>query len=250
MIARGILCAGSLALLAACAGTPPRDDARWLPLGGGDRAAFAALESSEIEQLALVSTNLVAALVQLPELSPSTVTLQLSAPRSAFGNTVLRALEDAGYGVQRVAADQGRHYVAYRQRFAETDAGPVTDYELTVNGLRVHREYVHRDTGVYPSSLMTIEGSAAAAGGIVLDDGIFREQGGDEEAFVSGVSGSRPNAGISCAHTTAPRPATSKTSVGHSRHKDVTGAPASRRQTHRPSDGIAVAMAAHRRGVR
>ena len=190
MIARGILCAGSLALLAACAGTPPRDEARWLPLGGGDRAAFAPMQTSEIEQLALVSTNLVAVLVQLPELSPSTVTLQLSAPRSAFGNTVLRALEEAGYGVQRVAADQGRHYVAYRRRFAETDAGPVTDYELTVNGLRVQREYVHRGTGVYPSSLMTVEGSEAAAGDIVLDDGIFREQGGDEEAFVSGVSGS------------------------------------------------------------
>lgn len=190
MIVRAILCAVSFALLAACAGTPPRDEARWLPLGGGDREAFAAMQTSEIEQLALVSTNLVAVLVQLPELSPTKVTLQLSAPRSAFGNTVLRALEDAGYGVQRVAADQGRHYVAYRQRFAETDAGPVTDYELTVNGLRVHREYLHKDTGVYPSSLMTIEGSAMAPGEVVLDDGIFREQGGDDEAFVSGVSGS------------------------------------------------------------
>ena len=180
----------ALALAGGCASAPPRDDTRWLPRSGGDPDAFEGLSTAELEQLALVSTNLVAVLVQLPELSPASVTLQLSAPGSAFGNTVLRALEDAGYGVQRVPADQGRHYLAYRQRFATTDAGPVTDYELRVNAIRVQREYVHRETAVYPSSLVKIEGSAALADDIVLDDEPFREQGGDDEAFVSGVRGS------------------------------------------------------------
>ena len=182
---RTAIALAALVALAACAS--PRDPDRWLPTGGGDAAAFEDLTDVELDHLALVATNLVAALVQLPETSPANVTLQVSPPTSAFGNTVLRALEDAGYGLQRVDADQGVHYVAYRARFAETEAGPVTDYELLVGDVRLQREYVHGDTRVFPSSLLTLDGTAAAPADIVLDDAVFREQGGEDDAFISGV---------------------------------------------------------------
>jgi len=174
-------------VLGGCAATS--DPAEWLPRGGGDPAAFDALSDVQRDQLALVATNLVSALVQLPETSPANVTLQVSRANSAFGNTILRALEDAGYGLQRVDADQGSHYVAYRQRFAETEAGPVTDYELLVGEVRLQREYVLDETRVFPSSLLTLEGSSAVPAEIVLDDAVFREQGGEAmgSAFISGV---------------------------------------------------------------
>lgn len=173
------------ALVGGCA--TPLDPSPWMPLGGGDPSAFEGLSRTEIEQLGRVSTDLVAALVQLPETSPTNVTLQYSPPRSAFGNTVIRALEDAGYGLQRVPADQGAHYVAYSQRFSETEAGPVTDYELRVGDVTLQRAYSHGPTRVFPSSLLAVEGSAARPDDITLDDALFREQGGDGDAFISGV---------------------------------------------------------------
>ena len=173
------------ALLGACATLP--DPGPWMPRGGGDPGAFDDMPAAERDQLARVATDLVAALVQLPELSPTSVTLQHSPPRSAFGNTVVRALEDAGYGLQRVAADQGAHYVAYSRRFSETEAGPVTDYELSVGDIVLQRAYAHDAARVFPSSLLAIEGSAARPDDIVLDDAMFREQGGDGAAFISGV---------------------------------------------------------------
>ena len=171
--------------LGGCASAP--DTSAWLPRGGGEPAAFEGRTPAELEQLARVSTDLVAALVQLPETSPASVTLQHSPPRSAFGNTVLRALEDAGYGLQRVPVDQGTHYLAYSRRFAETEAGPITDYELSVGEIRLHRAYVHEGARVLPSSLLAIEGSAVRPDQIVLESTMFREQGGEGEAFISGV---------------------------------------------------------------
>ena len=180
------LAALALALAVGGCASPP-DPAPWLPRAGGDAAAFDGLSATELEQLRIVSTDLVAALVQLPEAVPATTTLQYSPPRSAFGNTVLRALEDAGYGLQRVAADQGPHYVAYSRRFAETESGPVTDYELSVGELRLQRAYVHAPERVLPSSLLAIENSAARPDGVLLDEALFREQGGVGDAFISGV---------------------------------------------------------------
>jgi len=183
---RALAAASLSALIGACASASP-DPSAWLPRGGGEPAAFDGLSGAELEQLERVSTDLVAALVQLPEATPAGVTLQYSPPRSAFGNTILRALEDAGYGLRRVPDDQGSRYIAYSRRFAETEAGPVTDYELRVGELRLQRAYVHDAERVFPSSLLAIEGSAARPDDIVLGDAMFREQGGDGDAFISGV---------------------------------------------------------------
>ena len=181
------------ALLGACASAPleqasepVRNDAQYLPLIASDAAVIAATDSEVLRRLQLVSTNLVSAMVQVPELNPVSVTLQVSEPRTAFGHTVVRALEVAGYGLQLVSADQGRHYVGYSKRIAETEAGEVIDYQLDIGAIKLRREFSEDDKGIFPSSLMYITGTDAITD-ITIDDEIFREQGGDGDAFLSGV---------------------------------------------------------------
>ncbi len=163
-----------------------RDSSRYLPRIGGSVDAIKVLSTEKLENLRLISIDLVSALVQLPDVNPTAVTLQVTQPQTAFGNMVVRALEDAGYGLQRVTADQGLHYVQYSERFAETDAGPVIDYVLRVGNVSLDREYIENDNGVFPSSLMRVDG-VANPDSIELNDSIFQEQGGDGEIFVSGV---------------------------------------------------------------
>lgn len=149
-------------------------------------------------QLQLIATNLIATLVQIPEMRPTTATLQISTPTSAFGHAVVRALEDAGFGLQLVSADQGRNYVSYSKRLAETESGFVTDYMLAVGKIVLTREYVEENDAVYPSSLMQISGTESVAD-IDLADNIFSEQGGDNTAFISGAQNSgraNPDASI------------------------------------------------------
>lgn len=175
--------------LGGCASAPSVDTSAYLPRTGGDPALIAATAENELRHLRLVAINLVAALVQIPEMRPERATLQVSAPASAFGHAIVRALEDAGFGVQRVSNDQGRNYVSYSERFAETESGPVTDFTLSVGGIRLSREYVERDGNIYPSSLMTVLGTESAAN-IALADDVFREQGGAGTAFISGARSS------------------------------------------------------------
>ncbi len=182
---------GSLAvvLLAGCAGTlPPRDE--WMPriVATDDiDVSTLAIDAPELERRRLIAANLVSALVQLPDMRPSAVTLQVSVPTNAWGHVLVRALEDAGYGLQRVSADQGLHYLSYRRRVADTEAGEVVDYGLSIAGLELSREYTVREGRVYPSSLLSLRGTDDAAL-VRLDDTLFGEQGGNT-AFVSGVRG-------------------------------------------------------------
>lgn len=213
---RTLLLAGCLVLLSACASTSgnnsgpgvavdsvavratnnqPRDNSRYLPRIGGSVDAINSLTTDQLEQLRLISIDLVSALVQLPDINPTAVTLQVTQPRTAFGNLMIRALEDAGYGLQRVSADQGLHYVQYSDRFAQTDAGPINDYVLRVGNVSLGREYSTNNNGVFPSSLMRIDG-AERPDLIVLNDEIFKEQGGSGDIFISGVASGRELSGV------------------------------------------------------
>jgi len=171
-------------------GENSRDDSAYLPRIGGSAAAVGEMSTQELDHMRLVSIDLVSALVQLPDVNPTTVTLQVTPPKTGFGNLVVRALEDAGYGLQRVSADQGLYYVQYSERFSETDAGPITDYVLRVGDVSLFREYITNENGVFPSSLMRVEGTASSDL-IVLDDSIFQEQGGSGEVYLSGVAAGR-----------------------------------------------------------
>ena len=178
-----------LGTLGGCAGGPPPDTDRYLPRTGGDAELIGATDPDELRRLRLVATNLVAALVQIPEMRPSQATLQVSPPASAFGHAVVRALEDGGFGVQRVSADQGRRYVSYSERFAETESGLVTDFTLSVGDIRLSREYVERDGDIFPSSLMSVFGTDFVTD-IALADDVFGEQGGAGTTFISGARSS------------------------------------------------------------
>ena len=156
------------------------------PRIGGNPVALEDISAQERAQLQLISTNLVSTLVQIPSLQSGAVTLQINDPQTPFGNAIVRALEDAGFGLQRVSADQGQNYVSYSKRVSETEAGMVTDYNLTVGDLNLRREYSLIGNLIYPSSLMTISGTDSLRD-IELTDAIFAEQGGVNDAFISGV---------------------------------------------------------------
>lgn len=182
-----------IALLAAsaCTTTPPAPEPgiaseALTPRIASNVAALDEMSPAERGQLQLIATNLVATLVQIPEMLPATATLQVNTPQTAFGNSVVRALEDAGFGMQLVSADQGKNYVSYSKRLSETESGMVTDYELAVGRIRLSREYIIRGNAVFPSSLMKVTGTSSVAD-IDLADNIFSEQGGDGSAFISGA---------------------------------------------------------------
>jgi hypothetical protein len=162
------------------------DTGALLPRLSGNAAVLNEISSVERAHLQLIATNLVATLVQIPEMRPATATLQINRPQSAFGNAIIRALEDAGFGMQVVSADQGQNFVSYRKRLSETESGLVTDYALAVGRIRLSREYVVQANAVYPSSLMNISGTDYIAD-IALADNIFAEQGGSDTAFISGA---------------------------------------------------------------
>ena len=166
--------------------SPNRDNTPYLPVVGANEEVVAKASLEELRQLQLIASNLVSALVQIPELQPAVVTLQVSRAQTIFGNTLIRALENAGFGLQLVSADQGKNYVSYGKRFSETDSGPITDYDIGIGKLSVRREYITTDSGIFPSSLMAVSGTQQVTD-IVLNDAIFREQGGVGDTFISGV---------------------------------------------------------------
>lgn len=180
--------------LMACQVQPvKRDNSVYMPRVGGNAAVVAQTPIAELRSLQLISTNLVSALVQIPEMGVGGTTLQVSSPKTAFGNTLIRALEDVGFGIQHVSADQGLNYVTYGKRLAETEAGLVKDFSISVGDIEVKREYDITDKGVFPTSLLLIRGTQKIVD-IVLDDSIFTEQGGSGESFISGVGSDSINA--------------------------------------------------------
>ena len=158
---------------------------RYMPTNYGDHQALKELSAEDLRKLDLVSTNLVSVLLQIPEIKPMSATFQVTRPTSAFGNVLVRAMEDAGIALQLVAADRGTNYVSYGQSFAVTDTGSVNVFSVAVNDVELSREFVSRPEGIFPASLASVNG-AAVINGIDVDDSIFTEQGGDD-SFLSGV---------------------------------------------------------------
>jgi len=186
-------CLASVALASGCAAPPVEVEPYGIaseeitPRIGGNQTALEQISASERAHLQLISTNLISTLVQIPRMQSGSVTLQINEPQTAFGNAVVRALEVAGFGLQVVNADQGQNYVSYSKRLSETESGLVTDYQLSVGKISLSREFsVQNDNQIYPSSLLTIDGTDSIAD-IELSDAIFVEQGGRGDAFISGV---------------------------------------------------------------
>jgi hypothetical protein len=189
MLSLYLVCALSACTTLRDSTSPPEyglDVAALAPHVGGNKLVLEEVSAVERAHLQLIATNLVSTLVQIPGMQSGAATLQVNAPTTAYGNALVRALEDAGFGMQQVSADQGQNYVSYSKRLSETEAGLVTDYELSVGRISLRREFSVDGNLIYPSSLMTIRGSDAIRD-IVLSDSIFVEQGGVNDAFISGV---------------------------------------------------------------
>jgi len=137
------------------------------------------------KHLDLIVTDLVTAMVQVYELVPLTTTLQVSEPRGTYGRKLVAALEKAGYGIQRVSADQGDFYLSYQNRTIQSDSRDVRDFTVRVGDIEIHREYDIVGGRVIPVSVVYVSGSSSYSD-MVLNTNLFLQQGGKFE-FVSGA---------------------------------------------------------------
>lgn len=126
--------------------------------------------------------DLVAALVQLRD--PITTTIQVARNGDAVFQTVVEELVRAGYGIQRVDADQGANFLAV-VRDPESSAGGQTSndtvvYWVSVGDIELRREYRVLDaTHVVPRGPLQVSGSRA---NVQLDDQQF---GIDDDPAIS-----------------------------------------------------------------
>lgn len=126
---------------------------------------------------ALIATDLVSVLMQLPGFSPWATTLSLSAPNNLFGSNILNVLRLSGYGIQRVSADQGTKYVSYSKSKIVSNANATTNYSISIGRLTVSREYDIVEDQIYPTSLISIIG--AEPKDITLNESMYRQRGGN-----------------------------------------------------------------------
>jgi len=110
--------------------------------------------------------DLAAALVQLR--APRTTTVQIARESDALTDAFVERLAAAGYGVQRVDADQGAHHVTLERSAAIGEKGEaLTRMELAVGVVELSRDYrVSRDA-VRPATALVVGGTRSP---LALDD--------------------------------------------------------------------------------
>ena len=132
-----------------------------------------------------VSTDLVAAMIQLPSMAPFYTTVQFSEPRDTFGQFLLDAMSDSGYGIQMVTADQGANYMTYRVSSEGDDNEGKVRYTIRVNTIEISRDYEIANSRIFPTSELVIKGAEATR--ILVNNDLFIYQGG-QRVFPAGVT--------------------------------------------------------------
>lgn len=146
------------------------------------RDAFSVIEDTDE---AVVAVDLVAAMMQLPALSPFGSTLQFSDPCSVFGHALLVAIEEGGYGVQRVTEDQGLRYVTYgKSQVVGVDDAQIA-YFVRVGKINVERRYRRRGAQLVPVSPIRVVGTEPVP--LIVNDDPHRMRVGGGVTFPSGV---------------------------------------------------------------
>jgi len=137
--------------------------------------------------LGTVATDLVSAIVQMDEFSPFSTTLQFSEPSIPFGFELINALKTTGYGIQRVAEDQGVNYVSYSrsEKVSEFDELVRTEFTVTIRNIRVARTFKTKGDFFVPDTPIEIYGAKPQR--IVVSTDIYRQSIGAAE-FPTGVS--------------------------------------------------------------
>jgi len=139
--ARALTLLGSLSLVAGCAVTNS--------LVGGE---------SDRPDPDVIAQDLVYTLTQVPTLHPLKTTLQVSDPMTPFGERVVARLKEAGYGMQRVAADHGPNYLRYRNEHAESETGERRIYSVSIGDVSVQRDFTVTGKETVPGSAQTVRG--------------------------------------------------------------------------------------------
>jgi len=126
---------------------------------------------------ALIATELISVLMQLPEHAPWSTTVSLSTSKSQFGASIENVLRISGYGVQRVSEDQGYKYVSHSKSNIVSNATNTTRYTIKVGRISISRDYETSGDLIFPTSLVTIKGILPKK--IVLNDDLYRQRGGN-----------------------------------------------------------------------
>jgi len=124
----------------------------------------------------LIALDFVEAMVQLPELPPSSTTLYTALPKSRFAQVLILAMQDAGYDL-RIGNTAEPVYLDYS--IVPREHSPVADqarysFLISVASVKLKRDYRVDASGVYPTSSMFLHGSDA--GQLALSNQIFARQ--------------------------------------------------------------------------
>jgi len=113
------------------------------------------LSESQAETIAV---DLISILLQLPNSAPFYTTIQFSPPSNLFGEELITAASDSGYGVQMVDADQGANHMNYRLSPATSDGLRTMDVSIAIGNIEISREYFTSATRIYPTSEIRVRG--------------------------------------------------------------------------------------------
>ncbi len=167
---RAIASLGALVALAGCTALPP---ALQHSLQESLEAADPNAPGAVAKRTEPVVSDMVSALVQLRD--PVRTTVQVGPPAGTQPNDAIRAtlvdaLAAAGYGIQRVPADQGANFLDWS--YAAGDAGPDAGgaslaTRLSIGAVTLERDYLATDDGFVAASPLTVSGTRGPVG---LDD--------------------------------------------------------------------------------
>jgi len=113
----------------------------------------------EVLKNGLIARDLLVAASQI--FNPIETTVQLNTPTTAFGEELEVGLREVGFGVQRVASDQGDNFFSYNKTTSENSGEiPTTSYQLFIGDIGFERTYVAMSDGVIaPVGPMTVYGT-------------------------------------------------------------------------------------------
>ena len=172
-----MLCVLAMATLGACSSTGP---APTIELANAQRTEPASTSSASTSSAGAVSTtseqliaiDFVNALLQFDGMHPSERSLSVVTPVSAFGEELLFVLGQAGYQVRVTDSISAENFLDYSQTVKSRESDGVHQtFLLSVNQIKLKRDYFFQAQGVTPSSNLFIKGGDSAK--IVVNDDLF-----------------------------------------------------------------------------
>jgi len=115
-------------------------------------------DSQDTSSFNTVAVDLISILGQLPGFDPWSTTVQVTSKGSPFGQALINALTKAGYGVQRVSADQGLNHVAYKETLVLESTGKFNSFEIDIRDVKISRRYDRKDGRWVPTSPILLYG--------------------------------------------------------------------------------------------